>query len=113
MAIHKPRNAAGTSKSVDPWVTKTQLARQHLVTKAQIDVLVKLGYLFTIRIGPRCDRFDREDAEAGIKAFKAGHPPPGQTVFARTPIDWKNCGEPTKDFLSTLVYHGQSKKSGG
>ncbi len=89
MAPHKTVKQKSATQSLDPWVTKTQLSRTHTVTKAEVDLLVELGYLFSIRLGPGMKRFWREDAEAGIKAFKAGQPAPEQTKFARTSIDWE------------------------
>lgn len=89
MASRKTVNADRSLQSPDPWVTKTQLCRRHLATKAEIDALVELGYLFSIRLGPRIKRFWREDAEAGIKAYQAGNAAPQQTKFARTSIDWE------------------------
>lgn len=89
MAPRKTAKAESHLQSSDPWITKTQLSRQHIVTKAEIDALVELGYLFPIRLGPRMKRFWREDAEAGVNAFKAGKPAPTQTKFARVSIDWE------------------------
>ena len=89
MANSKNAKAELALQSPDPWVTKTQLCRQHQATKAEVEALVELGYLFPIRLGPRMKRFWREDAEAGIKAYKAGDPAPQQTKFARTSINWE------------------------
>lgn len=89
MAPRNSTKADSALHSSDPLITKTQLSRQHLVTKKQVDALVHLGYLFPIRLGPRMVRFWRQDAEAGVQAFKARKPAPNQTKFARASIDWE------------------------
>jgi hypothetical protein len=89
MANRKNAKAEHSLQIPDPWITKTQLCRQHLATKAEVEALVKLGYLFPIRLGPRMERFWREDAEAGIKAYKDGSPAAQQTKFAHSSIDWE------------------------
>jgi hypothetical protein len=89
MANRKNAKAEQALQSPDPWVTKTQLCRQHRATKAEVEALIKLDYLFPISLGPRMERFWREDAETGIKAYKAGNPAPQQTKFVRSSIDWE------------------------
>ncbi len=74
---------------VGEWLTKSQLARTNNGKKTDIDALVKLGYLFPIRLGPRMVRFWSTDAKKAIDAFRNHTAPPAQTKFAHKPFDWK------------------------
>lgn len=75
-------------QDVGEWLTKSQLARINRGTKAEIDALVKLGYLTPIRIGPRLECYWSTDAENAIRAFRSDAAPPTPTKFAKKPMDW-------------------------
>lgn len=82
-------NPAQPNQNDGEWLTKSQLARINNGTKAEIAALVKLGYLFPIRLGPRMNRFWSIDAVAGIKAYRSREKPPKPTMLSRTRIDWE------------------------
>jgi hypothetical protein len=71
------------------WLTKSQLAKINNGTKADIEALVKLGYLTSVRLGPRMNRFWSTDAKNAINAFRNNENPPTPTKLARKPIDWR------------------------
>jgi hypothetical protein len=74
---------------VGEWLTKSQLARINNGTKADIEALVKLGYLTSVRLGPRMNRFWSTDAKNAIIAFRNNESPPTPTKLARKPSDWR------------------------
>ena len=85
-----PKSSPSQHQEADgEWLTKSQLAKINNGTKADIEALVKLGYLTSVRLGPRMNRFWSTDAKNAINAFRNNESPPTPTKFARKPIDWR------------------------
>ncbi len=89
MTLSPKPNPSLQQHAAGEWLTKSQLAATNGGSKADIDALVKLGYLTPIRLGPRMKRFWSADAIEGIGAFRNGSAPPTAAVVARKPIDWE------------------------
>ncbi len=88
MATTTPR-VPSNSMSTDPWMTKAQIRAEFSVSKKEIDVLVSIGYLIPIRLGPRMKRFWRSDVIAGVQAFRDDRRPPTPSKRPPSKIDWE------------------------
>jgi hypothetical protein len=71
------------------WLTKAQITKKYQATKAEINTLIKLGYLVQHQLGPRMKRLLASEVEVGIKAFLANEKPPTHSTRARSHISWE------------------------